>query len=88
MYSPDGTQILWMSNQDNGATGGTDWWIMNADGSDQRRLTYFNQPGTAHYRGKVCATDASFSPDGRSFAGYIRNSLITQCGPIVRVDLR
>jgi hypothetical protein len=87
VFTPDGRRILWMTNQDNGATGGTDWWMMNADGTDKRRLTYFNQPGSGQYRGKVWATDASFSPDGQAFIGYIQNNLITQRGPIVRVDL-
>jgi hypothetical protein len=33
-----------MSSQDN-RNNGTDWWLMDADGSDQRRLTHFNLPG-------------------------------------------
>jgi Tol biopolymer transport system component len=85
-YSPDGAHIVWMSNQD--TSGGTDWWVMNADGTGKRRLTYFNKPFSGQYRGKVWATDASWSPDGRSFIGYIQNNLITQRGPIVRVDLQ
>jgi Tol biopolymer transport system component len=88
VYAPDGARILWMTNQDNGANGATDWWIMNADGSNKQRLTYFNKFGSGQFRGKVWATDASFSPDGTSFIGYIQNNLITQRGPIVRVELK
>ena len=88
VYTPDGTQILWMSNAGNGNNGPTDWWIMNADGSNPKRLTYFNQFGSGQYRAKVWATDASFSPDGRSFAGYIQTNLITQRGYIVKVQLK
>ena len=87
VYSPDGSRILWMTNLGNGAQGATDWWIMNADGTHKRRLTYFNLPGHPHYRGKVWATDASFSPDGRSFVGYIQDNLVSQTGAIVRIDL-
>jgi Tol biopolymer transport system component len=88
VFSPDGARILWMSNQDNGANGATDWWIMQADGSSKQRVTYFNKWGSGQFRGKVWATDSSWSPDGRSFVGYIQNGLISQRGPIVRVELR
>ncbi|MEO8630294.1 MAG: hypothetical protein ABI612_19680 [Betaproteobacteria bacterium] len=87
VYSPDGTHILWMTNLGNGAQGATDWWIMDADGSNKRRLTYFNQRGHPEFRGKVWATDASWSPDGHSFVGYVQGNLLTQTGDIVRVDL-
>jgi len=88
VYSPDGRQILWMTNLGNGPKGATDWWIMQADGSGKRRLTYFNERGHPHYRGKVWATDASWSPDGKAFVGYVQESLISQKGEIVLVTLR
>lgn len=87
VFSNDGKLILWMTNLDNGKNGATDWWIMNSNGSSPYRLTYFNKKGHEQYRGKVWATDASWSPDGRSFVGYIQNNLIKQTGEIVRVDL-
>ena len=47
-YSPDFSQIVWMSSRDcncDVAAGlknlKTDLWVMNADGSNKRRLTYF-----------------------------------------------
>jgi len=36
-FSPDGSQIVFFSNR----TGIRQLWIMNADGSNQRQLTYF-----------------------------------------------
>ena len=36
LWSPDGATILFMSE----AAGNDDIWIMNADGNDQRALTY------------------------------------------------
>jgi hypothetical protein len=36
-------------------------------------------------RWKVWAADASWSPDGRSFVGYVQESLLTQKDEIVRV---
>ncbi len=49
----------------------TDWWIMNADGSGKRRLTYFNQEGRSHLVvwGTVAA-DFAWLPDGRRLLGY------------------
>ncbi len=70
-YSPDGRYIVWMSN-----TGlplklkpfqlRTEYWVMNADGSNKAQLTHFNTPGSPEYRGKpfITAGDSSFSPDG------------------------
>jgi Tol biopolymer transport system component len=71
-YSPDGRYILWMSN--NGLPLKlspfqlrTEYWLMNADGSNKYQLTHFNTPGSPEYRGKpfITAGDSSWSPDGK-----------------------
>lgn len=86
-YSPDGKKIVWMSNKDN-KNKGTDWWIMNSDGTDKKRLTFFNTPNDPMYVGKARWTGyASWSPNGKRFIGGIQKSLITQEGYIVMVDL-
>ena len=87
VFSPDGRLILWMTNLEAGKKSGTEWWLMNADGSLPYRLTWFNKKGHAHYKGKVWATDASWGPGGKTFVGYIQDNLIKQTGEIVRVDL-
>ena len=70
IYSPDGGKIVWMSSRDN-INRGTDYWIMNPDGSGKQRLTYFNKPGHSHYKGKkIKAADFSWSPDGKRIAAY------------------
>ena len=72
-----------MSNKDN-KNHGTDWWMMNPDGTDKIRLTYFNDPKNAMYAGKAVWTGlVSFSPDGKKFIGGVQKSLITQEGYIV-----
>jgi Tol biopolymer transport system component len=72
IYSPDGRSIAWMSNVGN-PSHGTDYWIMNADGSNKRRLTHFNQKGHAEYAGAmVVVADLSWRPDGTALAGYYR----------------
>jgi Tol biopolymer transport system component len=92
-YSPDGKRIVWMTNNENPKTSGlfnkgTDWWLMNADGSNKRRLTSFNIPGNPEYQGKnAWATRISWSPDGSRFVGYIQDDLVKQTGKIVMVNL-
>ena len=69
-YSPDGSRIAWMSNTDI-RFAGTDYWLMDADGSNKRRLTYFNKRNHPEYTGEATAVaDLSWRPDGTAFAGY------------------
>jgi Tol biopolymer transport system component len=69
-YSPDGRSIAWMSTH--GIQGrGTDYWIMDSDGANKRRLTYFNQRGHPHHSGEhAVVADLSWRPDGRAFGGF------------------
>ncbi len=87
-YRPDGASIVWMTNR--GSTlGGTDWWMMNADGSGKRRLTRFNLPGDPQCNGSArWAGLGSFSPDGTRFAGGIQDSLLSQEGSSAIVSFR
>jgi Tol biopolymer transport system component len=85
-FTPDGNQIVWMTNAQ--ASAGTDWWIMNSDGSNKHRLTYFNEPSNAQYAGHaVWCGLVSFSPDGKTFVGGRQVSLTTQEGEIMKVGL-
>jgi Tol biopolymer transport system component len=56
-WSPDGTQIIFASDRPN--TFGSDLWLMNADGSDVRRVTD---------TGDLEEYDPTWSPDGRWLA--------------------
>jgi|SRR5271157_122181 len=86
-YTPDGKSIIWTTNRQS-KRGGTDWWMMNADGSRQRRLSYFNEPNHAHDMGQaVWAGLGSFSPDGKRFVGDIQTNLIAQEATIRIVEL-
>ncbi|MFC1671369.1 hypothetical protein ACFL20_13330 [Spirochaetota bacterium] len=77
ILTPDGTQLVWMSTQ--GIEQGgielplTEFWIMDIDGSNKRRLTYFNDPTSFHYIDKdgVAAADSSWSPDGKYLMTYV-----------------
>lgn len=55
-YSPDGKRIAFHSHR-NGAA--SDVWIADADGSNQRQLTFFNKGNTG---------SAHWSPDGRTIS--------------------
>jgi Tol biopolymer transport system component len=73
-FSPDGRSIVWMTAKGQPTSGSlrTDYWIMNPDGSNKRRLTYFNDAKSAQFiTGGVIAADSAWSPDGRSLAGYL-----------------
>ncbi len=85
-YAPDG-RIVWMSNAEN-KNKGTDWWIMNPDGTDKKRLTFLNQRKHPQYTGETVWTGlGTFSPDGKRFTGSYQTSLISQEGKIVIVDM-
>lgn len=86
-YSPDGKFIVWMTNKDN-HNGGTDWWLMRADGSGQRRLTHFNQPGFPESNDSaVYACLTHWAPNGRQLLGGVQYSLIKQEGRIFLMTL-
>ena len=65
-FSPDGKKILW--NHVNGNPGdGEELWIMDADGSNKVRLTYFTDPDHDEYDPIARQiTEIAWSPDGKS----------------------
>jgi tricorn protease-like protein len=83
-FTPDGRSIVYMTGA--GADifpwqlQGADWWIMNVDGSDKRRLTFMNVRG--HFR---LAGSLSFVSDTAFFGDVLTQSL-GLVGKIVRVD--
>jgi Tol biopolymer transport system component len=91
-FSPDGRTIVWMSSKDQpyklrAGDLKTDYWLMNPDGSNKRRLTYFNQKGHPHFIDKgAAAADSSWSPDGRRLAAYVITD-VRKGGRIVMIDV-
>ncbi len=48
-----------------------DYFLMNADGSEQEQLTFFNDPDAPEYMGRVITAACDVSRDGRYLAGTI-----------------
>ena len=79
-YTPDGKHIVYMTGRDADtfpfSIQGADWWIMNADGSNQRRLTYMNKKDNPQsvnqYR---LAGTLSFLSDTTFLGGVMTNPL-------------
>ncbi len=88
-YSPTGNIIVWMSGEGLdvkfGSVHGHTWrkyvktelWSMATDGTNRKRLTFFNEPGSNDNRwfrenvfetSRVVVSDSSFSPDGKRLA--------------------
>ena len=65
---------------------GADWWIMNVDGSDKRRLTFMNVRGDPQSVGRFrLAGSLSFVSD-TAFFGDVMTQSLGLVGKIVRVD--
>jgi Tol biopolymer transport system component len=64
-FSPDGKNIIW--NHGKGDPGdGEELWLMNADGSEQVRLTYFTDSSHEEYEpNSRQITESTWSPDGK-----------------------
>ncbi len=67
-FSPDGKKIDWISHMGLGATPtlASELWTMNPDGTNQTKLTYFNDPTAPEYiPGGAVAADSDWSPDSQ-----------------------
>lgn len=86
-FSPDGKTVIFMSDYQS-ELGGTDWWLMNPDGTNKRRITFMNQRGHPHSNGRaVWAGTVAWSPDGTWFYGDVQTNLITQEGKNIKAVL-
>jgi hypothetical protein len=71
-YSPDSQHIVWASGQgikplspdERRLPWRSDLWIMRADGSEQQRLTFWNDPESDHQLGQALITDLAWGPEG------------------------
>lgn len=76
--SPDGEWIVFMRGLQDLmplAYLESELWIMRRDGSDQRQLTHFHEPGHPHFVSEtgVVVADNDWSPDGREIALFTQS---------------
>ncbi|MCD4770755.1 MAG: hypothetical protein K8R35_11385 [Bacteroidales bacterium] len=66
-FSPDGEKIVWNIAAEGEAGEGEELWLMNADGSNKVRLTYFADPDHDEYDPIARQiTEITWNPDGKS----------------------
>jgi len=68
-------KLIYMSMLNNGRTASSgcegDIWIMNYDGSDKQRLTFYNDPTTPYYIPTgACIVDPRWSPNGSQISVF------------------
>lgn len=65
-FSPDGEKIIWNTAAGGNPGEGEELWLMNADGSNKVRLTYFTDPSHEEYDPNARQiTESAWSPDGK-----------------------
>ncbi len=69
-FTPDGKKIIWAASTGTGCPKDSkklqlDFWAMNADGTGKHRITFFNDPKSPSYMGKVLAADFDYETDGK-----------------------
>jgi Tol biopolymer transport system component len=86
-FFPSGRKVLWMSNSGN-VNRGTDLWIMNPDGGQKERLTYFNRSGCPEEAAnRAVAADSSINAKGDAFVVYVQDEIMGNVGSILLVEL-
>ena len=88
--SPGGGWIAWMSSMGPGGNAQlprSDFWLMRADGSSKRQVTFFNQAGRPeHIPGGATAADSSWSPDGTRLLGYVIRDFTSGTARLVMIE--
>lgn len=92
VFTPSGNKIVYMTGAECDIfpfqVQGSDWWIMNTDGSDKRRLTYMNKRNNPQSVNKYrLAGSISFISDS-SFLGGVMTKPLGLTGYTVKVDFK
>jgi len=86
--SPGGGHIVWMSSQQLPSVLQTDYWLMDASGSNKERITFFNDAGSSEYiAGGVTSGDSAWNADGTKLVAYLIVSQQSRSGRIVMLSL-
>ncbi|MBL7918083.1 MAG: hypothetical protein JNM96_06775, partial [Bacteroidia bacterium] len=88
-YSPSGNKIVYMTGYECDIfpfqLQGADWWIMNTDGSDKKRLTYMNKKNHAHSVNKYRLAGSLSFINENSFLGGVMTKSLGLTGYTVKV---
>jgi Tol biopolymer transport system component len=84
VFRPDGQKIVFATDTDDPPRGtgrqqisGTDYWMMDPDGSHKQRLTSFNVPGSPMYTANaVVVAGLAWNRDGTAFVCYCHTGLL------------
>lgn len=88
--SPSGDVIAYISSHPYGVEHNprygdwlrTDVWLMGADGSGSRRMTYFNEPASPEYLGRTVVADNSWNPAGGSSPQLVAAMYVAAVGEV------
>jgi hypothetical protein len=87
-YLPGDSSRVLVARTFKSAAHGLDYWTMNLDGSDARRLTFTNQPGAEHL-GYTQVGGLAFDPhDPRRFVAGLSHDLASQQIQAVFITIR
>lgn len=89
-FSPDGRSIVYMTGDQADFfrfhPQGADWWIMNVDGSNKRRLTFMNVRGNPQSVGRFRLAGSLSFTSNTSFFGDVMTRSLGLVGGILKVD--
>ncbi len=89
-YTPDGSKIVYMSGKDAHTfpfqLQGSDWWIMDSDGSNKRRLTFMNAKNNSQSQNKYRLAGTLSFIDDHTFFGDVLTKPLGLNGYTVRVE--
>lgn len=67
---PNADKLVWMSGILGSGGLHTEFWMMDLDGSNKNKLTWYNDSRSPSYVGGVSVSDSDWSPDGTQFVAY------------------
>lgn len=93
-FSPDGKKIVWASSDGTKCPKETaklqlDYWVMNADGTGKKRITFLNDSTNPQYLGKVIASDFDWI-DGNTIVskiGAVQNGKKIELVAVIKVKI-
>jgi Tol biopolymer transport system component len=89
-YTPDGQKLVYMSGQDAdifpGEIQGADWWVVDRDGKQRKRLTAMNVKGSPQSNGKRLLAGTVQFDSATSFYGDVLTEVFGLTGKIVKVE--